>query len=242
MKWFKHFTDAHDSNDLTKVRIKFGADGYAIYWYCLELIAGDLGTSEKITFDLKHDSEVIAFNLKIDTLRVEEIMRFMVEIGLFEASHGTISCLKLAKYLDKKTTRNNKIHQIIDVANGTVPDSPRLSTLDTDTDTDISTNVDMGKKRQRFTPPSLEEIQVYIKEKNYLHVVAESFFYYYEGKGWMVGKNKMQKWKAAVSNWEVRNKTEAEKNETSNPNSGSGSKSNHARVCATLLQQAANGG
>lgn len=148
MKWFKHYSNASSSNDLTKVRMKYGADGYAIYWYCLELIAHDLGSVQTITFELKHDAEVIGYNLKIDSLRVEEIMRYMVELGLFENAEGTVTCIKLAKYLDKKTTRNPTIHKIIDSASDlhtlsrtvsdsppTVPDCPPLDT-DTDTDTD----------------------------------------------------------------------------------------------------------
>lgn len=94
--------------------MRYGADGYAIYWYCLELIAGDLGESEEITFELKHDAEVIGFNLKIDQIRVEEIMKYMVSIDLFGQANGVVSCIKLAKYLDKKNTRNQSIHRIID--------------------------------------------------------------------------------------------------------------------------------
>lgn len=118
MKWFKHFTNASSNNKLTKVRMRYGAEGYAIYWYCLELIAGDLGEADEITFDLKHDAEVIGFNLKIDQMRVEEIMKYMVGIDLFGQSNGVISCIKLAKYLDKKNTRNQYIHSIIDQAKG----------------------------------------------------------------------------------------------------------------------------
>lgn len=114
MKWFKHLTNSSSNNKLTKVRMRYGADGYAIYWYCLELIAGDLGESDEITFELKHDAEVIGFNLKIDQMRVEEIMKYMVSINLFGQSNGVISCIKLAKYLDKKNTRNAYIHSIID--------------------------------------------------------------------------------------------------------------------------------
>ncbi len=141
MKWFKHFTDAHNDNALRKVRMKYGADGYAIYWYCLELIAGDLD-GHRANFELTHDAEVIGFDLKIDQLRVEEIMRFMVELGLFETSNSTITCLKLAKFIEKKSTRNVEIHRIIDQfqlitaekekehLSATVGDSPRLSALD----------------------------------------------------------------------------------------------------------------
>ncbi len=125
MKWFKHFSDARDGKKLSKLRMKYGVEGYGIYWYCLECVAGDLG-SGKITFELKHDAEIIAFNLKMDTLKVEEIMRYMIDIDLFENSEGKITCLRLAKYLDKKVTRNKGIHQVIDSFNQlsqSVPDS-----------------------------------------------------------------------------------------------------------------------
>ena len=139
VKWFKHYSNAHNNNSLTKLRMRYGAEGYAIYWYCLEMIAGELGESDNITFELKHDAEVVAFALKCDTLKVEEIMRYIVKIGLFENIDGTITCLKLAKYLDKKNTRNKNIHKIIDAASNiyarprqsaTNPDCPRLSPLE----------------------------------------------------------------------------------------------------------------
>jgi hypothetical protein len=94
--------------------MRYGAEGYAIYWYCLELIAGDLGEASEINFELKHDAEVIGFNLKIDQMRVQEIMTYMVSIDLFGQANGVVSCIKLAKYLDKKSTRNEYIHNIID--------------------------------------------------------------------------------------------------------------------------------
>jgi len=54
-----------------------------------------------------------------------------------------------------------------------------------------------GKKKQSvFKPPTLAEVEEYIKEKP-LRVVAEKFIDFYESKGWMVGKNKMKDWKAA---------------------------------------------
>jgi len=64
---------------------------------------------------------------------------------------------------------------------------------------------------KKFTPPSLDEIKSYILEKQY-QVDAERFLNHYESNGWMVGKTKMKNWKAAVSNWNSRNKEKA--NET----------------------------
>jgi biotin operon repressor len=53
----------------------------------------------------------------------------------------------------------------------------------------------------RFTPPTLTEIKVYCNEKN-SSVDPEKFFYFYESKNWMIGKNKMKSWKSAIATWE----------------------------------------
>lgn len=51
MKWLKHHTDAHEDAKLRKVMIRYGAEGYALYWYCLELIASKF-SAEDLTFEL----------------------------------------------------------------------------------------------------------------------------------------------------------------------------------------------
>ena len=57
----------------------------------------------------------------------------------------------------------------------------------------------------RFKKPKIEDIESYcLERKNKIN--AERFFNYYESKGWMVGKNKMKNWKAAVRNWENMSK------------------------------------
>lgn len=62
------------------------------------------------------------------------------------------------------------------------------------------------EKSRGFAPPSLLDIQSFVKEKGYRFVNAESFFNFYESKGWMVGKNKMRDWHKAVAGWEAREK------------------------------------
>ena len=68
----------------------------AIYFHCLELIAGDISESN-ITFQLEHDAEIIADNLKIKGTadysgvdRVQDIMKYIIELDLFQESKGHI--------------------------------------------------------------------------------------------------------------------------------------------------------
>ena len=69
---------------------------------------------------------------------------------------------------------------------------------------------------KRFTPPTYEQVFGYCKERNN-SVDANVFIDFYESKGWMVGKNKMKDWKAAVRNWERNRGTGAVRREKKNP-------------------------
>ena len=55
--------------------------------------------------------------------------------------------------------------------------------------------------QKRFTPPTIDEVDAYCQERQN-GITGEEFCSFYESKGWMVGKNKMISWKAAVRTWE----------------------------------------
>ena len=58
-------------------------------------------------------------------------------------------------------------------------------------------------KRKRFTPPAIDEVSSYCKERNN-SVDPERFIDFYASKGWKVGNQPMKDWKAAVRTWEKR--------------------------------------
>lgn len=60
------------------------------------------------------------------------------------------------------------------------------------------------KAFSHFIVPSIEEIKTYCEERNNT-IEASTFFDFYESKGWMIGKNKMKDWRAAVRTWEKNN-------------------------------------
>ena len=86
---------------------------------------------------------------------------------------------------------------------------PKKPDKDKDKDKDKDINISIKEKEcikektptSRFIPPTLEEIKAYCEERNNL-VDVERFYDFYQSKGWMVGKNKMKDWKAAVRTWE----------------------------------------
>ena len=58
-----------------------------------------------------------------------------------------------------------------------------------------------GTKAKRFIPPTVDEVAAYCQERGN-GLDPESFVDFYASKGWMVGKNPMKDWKAAVRTWE----------------------------------------
>lgn len=90
--------------------------------------------------------------------------------------------------------------------------------IESEIKTEINTPLPNGNKgsraatpptrETRFSPPSLDEVQAYIAERGSA-VDAQQFVDFYASKGWMVGKNRMKDWKAAVRTWEKRRKEEA---------------------------------
>lgn len=65
-------------------------------------------------------------------------------------------------------------------------------------------------KRKVFIPPNLDEVKAYCEERGN-GIDAERFIDHYEARGWMLGKNKMKNWKAAVRTWE-RQRAEFKRN------------------------------
>ncbi len=65
------------------------------------------------------------------------------------------------------------------------------------------TNKTVGGKLKKFTPPEISEVQKYCAERKN-GIDPEIFVDFYMAKNWMVGKNKMRDWKAAVRTWEKR--------------------------------------
>jgi predicted phage replisome organizer len=73
--------------------------------------------------------------------------------------------------------------------------------IEEDIDKKINSNSGASPQKNTFKPPTLEEVKAYCKERNN-KIDAERWYDFYSSKGWMIGKNKMKDWKAAVRTWE----------------------------------------
>lgn len=213
MQWFKHDSDAATDAKIKKLLMRYGADGYAIYFHCIELIVSDL-SDNNITFELEHDAEIIADNLKIkgssDTSavdRVNQIMRYIVSLGLFEENNGHISCYKILKRLDTSMTSSQKMRELLSKAKKShdtvmISHDSVMQDKNRQDKTRIEETIKTDKpSRVTFQKPTYDEVKTYCVERAN-KVDAEKFVSHYESNGWKVGKNSMKDWKAAVRTWE----------------------------------------
>lgn len=112
MQWFKHDTDASLDAKLQELLLDYGAKGYGLYWYCIEMIASRV-SAENVTFELEHDIRLIARNLNLSLEETKNIMQKMVTLGLLGISGNTFNCISLAKRIDQSMTSNAKFRKII---------------------------------------------------------------------------------------------------------------------------------
>ena len=66
-------------------------------------------------------------------------------------------------------------------------------------------NISSNNRTNGFKKPSIDDIKIFLQEKNITSVDAEKFFYHYESNGWMRGKTKIKSWKACVNTWRTNN-------------------------------------
>lgn len=117
------------------------------------------------------------------------------------------------KYKEEKETLSLDENNAYTLQHRNEPVTNLLQTCDEDV-TNPSTQVRLGKvrsdkvnndeKQKRFSPPTLDDVKAYCAERKN-NVDADKFIAHYESNGWMVGRNKMKDWKAAIRSWERNN-------------------------------------
>lgn len=143
--------------------------------------------------------------------------RVMAQEDRFKASYAEISDARseagkagaAVRWQNGKGSFANGKNSKAIPANGKNGNTETETETETNTDTNIllSNDSKVETRARRFTPPTLEEVEAYVREHS-ASVDAQKFIDFYTSKGWMIGKNQMKDWKAAVRTWENREDTD----------------------------------
>lgn len=105
-------------------------------------------------------------------------------------------------YLEEKallSVKNNNVYTM-DTECIQIGDTGKVSIELGKSKSKVNKEGDKSPVRKTFVKPLLFELKEYCKEKNY-KVDCEAFLLHYESNGWLVGKNKMKSWRAALGTW-----------------------------------------
>lgn len=153
----------------------------AVWTYTMTGEAPNLSGNEKAVFAL------IRYQLSADNQELEELSKVRAEAG----SKGGKQ--KIANVANANFAKQDEAN----VANATNKNKNK------EEDIKESTLKSTKEKRDRFSPPSVEDVANYCKERGN-KVNAQTFVDFYSAKGWKVGQNPMKDWKACVRTWEQR--------------------------------------
>lgn len=139
------------------------------------------------------------------------VRRDMYKKTLYQAEMALIEVDDVGVYQTRNEPVTNSLQPCIEVDAEPAQDS-NIDKIRLDKD---RLDKDKGEKRKRFTPPTVEEVRAYCEERHN-GIDPERFVNFYSSKGWMVGKNKMKDWKAAVRTWEKMNSDFAKRQQDRN--------------------------
>jgi len=125
----------------------------------------------------------------------------------------TLTKLKSTNEITIETSSKGTIIQVVNYAKYQIPTNELTDEQPTNNQR-VTTNK-KDNKEKKFIAPTYNDVLEFCM-KNDLEIDVNKFINFYESKGWMVGKNKMKDWKAAVRNW-VKPKQEKPKFEDLDP-------------------------
>ena len=201
------------------IEAEFGLTGFAVVVKLFQKIYGGFG------YYCELQSEVALLfgrELGLGGNVVSEIVSASVKRGIFDRDlylkyHILTSAGIQKRYFEAVSRRANvtvkKEYLLVECSSkninvGTNPVNVCNNPVNADRNPTKESKVNKSKKENikeknnnHFKAPTVEEIKGYCSERNN-GVDASRFYDYYQSKGWMVGKNKMKDWKAAVRTWE----------------------------------------
>lgn len=97
------------------------------------------------------------------------------------------------------------------------------------------------RTREKFTPPTLEQVKAYCQERNN-NVDPQRWLDHYTSNGWKVGRNPMKDWKAAVRTWERSGFNDKPKRPADHPGQSQAAEQSKINEALRIAMQRAEGG
>lgn len=202
-------------------------DGYMYTNILMKLYLRSLKDNGCLMFKgvIPYTPDVLARVVRHNVGVVEKAIEIFKKFGLVEIlDNGAIYMMDIQNFIGESSTEADRIrayrktvselkqiavtNDVTDVVQMYDKSTPELEIdielkkeLKIKKDIDTKDSLPKGTTRTKFVPPNIEEVITYCEERN-KGVEPERWYDHYTANGWLVGKNKMKDWKAAVRTWE----------------------------------------
>ena len=218
VKWIKLTTDMFDNRKIKHLRRLPDGDSIVLIWVMLLTMAGrcNAGGMIFLTENIPYTPKMLADELDFEESTVVMALNALEDLNMVSKNyHYAIAGWEEYQNIEgmEKIRESKRLAQARWRA--------KKSTVDTTVDTtrylvdhaDIEEDKEIDKeedniiraKTTKFVPPTVDDVEAYCFERQN-NVDAEQFVDFYSAKGWMLGKNKMKDWKAAVRTWERKDR------------------------------------
>lgn len=227
--YFSHDADAMNDPKCMLLISQMGMEGYGAFWALVELLR--VQPEYKMSLEL---IPAIALRLQISEVKLKTVISayglFCVTDDCFFFSQSLRNRMQLMidqknkRILASKKANEARWGKNISIperasSSGCYPNGFRSESEQTPILSQRKEKKGNIKKKEykekasAFVPPQLSEIEEYCKDRGN-SVDASRFYDWYTANGWMVGKNKMKDWKAAVRTWEKEDSSKKQNNQS----------------------------
>lgn len=213
IKWVKLDVSMFSNRKIRQIRTLPEGDSTVVIWLQLLCLAGSVNDGGRVYFteDIPYTERMLSRALEEPEELVKKALRLFAAYGMIEREGDYITIVNWEKYqsiesLDRireQTRARVNNYRQRQKEKGNVTSSVTVTqgnAIDKEEEIEEEKDICNTPKRTRFVKPTLADIEAYCNEKGY-KTDSDSFFNYYESKGWLVGKAPMKDWKAAVRNW-----------------------------------------
>lgn len=197
--WLRLHDDFFTSARIKKLRKMAGGDTYVIIYLKMQLKAMKNNGILRWTGLEDNFADELALDLDEEPDNVKLTLAYLLNCGLAETDDQINFFFPYSvANIGSETAAAERMRKMRERNNVT----PMLQERYVEKEKHIESEIDIEiEKKKRFTPPTIDEVKEYCRERNN-NVDAQRFVDYYTSNGWKVGKNPMKDWKAAVRTWE----------------------------------------
>lgn len=202
--YFSHDANAQHDFKCIKLRRELGWEGYGLFWGLIELLRCEptyklpLSSIEDLSYSM-HTSK-------------EKLAAIIHRYELFEIEEEYFFSSRLLRSMNDYNSLKNRLSEAgrkggLSKAKAELKHPPSIKGKESKVNEIKEKESNIGAtSRQTFTPPEKSLVIEYLTtEKNLDEFtamgLADRWWNFYDSKNWMIGKNKMVRWKSAVNTW-----------------------------------------